>query len=119
MKIETLIDQAAKLNIKYNELKKQLDEKKTAIKEYCLENGLSTAIGKAFQIKITNRVTHEFNQDKGVAIAKNIQADWLLKEVIDLDKLEEAIRIGEIDAKYFADCWTTKTSKAISFKEVK
>jgi hypothetical protein len=54
-----------------------------------------------------------------VQVAKKLNAKWLLKEVVDEDVLEQSLASGEIEAKEFADCIISKSTQAISFKELK
>ena len=111
------IDETALQNVTFNNLKKELESSKNEIKEYCKENKLTSMQGTSFEVSISERSKATLNQEKAVEVVLKAKAKWLLKQVVDEDKLEEAIRSGEIDGKLFADCWSTKTSSVITFKK--
>jgi len=111
------IDETALQNVTFNNLKKELESSKNEIKEYCKEHNITAMQGTSFEASISERSKATLNQEKAVEVVLKAKAKWLLKQVVDEDKLEEAIRSGEIDGKLFADCWSTKTSSVITFKK--
>lgn len=111
------VDEVAMDNIAFNDLKKKVEGAKAEIKAYAKEQAVSEVDGTTFKATISERNQPKLNQEKAVEIALKAKAKWLLKQVVDEDKLEEAIRSGEIDGALFADCWTNKTISVISFKK--
>ena len=111
------IDETALQNVTYNNLKKELEVAKNELKEYAKSNDLMELEGTTFTATISERNKPTLNQEKAVEVVLKAKAKWLLKQIVDEDKLEEAIRSGEIDGKLFVDCYTTKTSSVISFKK--
>lgn len=111
------IDETALQNVTFNNLKKELEVAKNELKEYAKSNDLMELEGTTFTATISERNKPTLNQEKAVAVVLKAKAKWLLKQIVDEDKLEEAIRSGEIDGKLFVDCYTTKTSSVISFKK--
>lgn len=111
------IDETAFQNVTYNNLKKELESAKNELKAYAKDNELVELEGTTFKATISERNQPKLNQEKAVEVALKAKAKWLLKQVVDEDKLEEAIRSGEIDGALFADCWTNRTSSVISFKK--
>ena len=112
MNDQELIDRAAELNLQKAEIEKELEQIKTAIKA----GGVGTYNGSKYKAVVTSRVAKSLNQDKAMEVVKRIGAKWLIKEVVDEKKLEESLAAGEIEAKEFAGCISTKTTTAISFK---
>ena len=49
------------------------------------------------------------------SLLKELGAKWLLKEVVDTDKLEDSIAAGEVDGSKFADCIDKKETLAVKF----
>jgi len=111
------IDETALQNVTYNNLQKELESAKNELKAYAKDNDLMKLEGTTFTATISERNKPTLNQEKAVAVVLKAKAKWLLKQIVDEDKLEEAIRSGEIDGALFADCYTTKTSSVISFKK--
>lgn len=111
------IDETALQNVTFNNLKKELEVAKNELKEYAKSNDLMELEGTTFKATISERNKPTLNQEKAVEVVLKAKAKWLLKQIVDEDKLEEAIRSGEIDGKLFVDCYTTKTSSVISFKK--
>lgn len=111
------IDTLAKDNAKLNELKKKVETAKNELKAYCKDNDMSMCEGSSFKVIISERNQVKLNQDKAVEVVLKANAKWLLKQIVDEEKLEEAIRSGEIDGSLFADCWTTKTVQTVTFKK--
>lgn len=111
-----LIDEAAELNKKYKDIEKQLESKKKEIKE----NGEGSFEGEKYVATVLKRVRQrKFNQSKALEVVKKLGAKWLLKQVVDEEKLEDALATGEIDAKEFADCVDVSYNTVITFKEKK
>ena len=111
------IDETALQNVTFNNLKKELEVAKNELKEYAKSNDLMELEGTTFTATISERNKPTLNHEKAVEVVLKAKAKWLLKQIVDEDKLEEAIRSGEIDGKLFVDCYTTKTSSVISFKK--
>lgn len=113
--MQNLIDEAGKLSAEKKQIETRLEEIKRQIKA----NGLGTYDGNSYKAVVTSRTTRTLNQEKAVAVAKKLGAKWLLKEVVDEHVLEQSLASGEIDAKEFTDCVDSKTTQAISFREIK
>lgn len=113
----TLIDEAGELNKQYKKIEKDLNEMKKVIKE---ENGEGSYDGDNYVAVISTRVRQrKLNQQKALEVVKRIGAKWLLTQIVDEEKLEEALATGEIDPKEFADCIDTTYNTVITFKERK
>ena len=109
-----IIDEAAELNNKYKDIEKQLASKKKEIKE----NGEGSFEGEKYVATVTKRVKQrKLNQTKALEVVNKLGAKWLLKQVVDEEKLEDALATGEIDAKEFADCVDISYNTIIIFKE--
>lgn len=111
----SIIDEAGQLNAEITAKKKNLDSLKNQIK-LLPEDELE---GSNFKAVITTRVTKSFNEDLLLQKVKEAGALWLIKETVDLDKLEDSIAMNEIDGSMFADCIVAKETKALSFKKVR
>lgn len=109
-----LIDEAAELNNRYKDIEKQLASKKKEIKE----NGEGSFEGEKYVATVTKRVKQrKLNQTKAFEVVNKLGAKWLLKQVVDEEKLEDALATGEIDAKEFVDCVDISYNTVIIFKE--
>ena len=106
------VDYVAELNSKFNAIKKELEDYKKKIKA----SGLKSINGDKYTAIIKPRVSRKLNQAKALEVVKSIGADWLLKEVVDEDKLEDALYQHEVDANLFSDCVIECTTYAVSFK---
>ena len=60
-----------------------------------------------------------FNTDKCVEIIKENNLNWLLKETVDEEKLENDIYNGVVDASLFQDAVETTHTFAVTFKKNK
>ena len=60
-------------------------------------------------------VSQKLNEEKATEVVKELGAKWLLKEVVDTDKLEDSIAVGEVDGSKFADCIDRKETLAVKF----
>ena len=109
------VDRAAELNKKITELTKELNELKTDIKS----TGVGNTEGEKYVAVVKERVTQKFNQEKATEVAKKIGAKWLLKTIVDEEKLEDSLASGEISAKEFVGCIDEKKTYAVTFKEKK
>lgn len=110
------IDETASMNVDFNNLKKELENRKNEIKSYCSDNNCANMSGTRFSAIISERDKITFNQEKALKVVLKAKAKWLLKQVVDEEKLEEAIRSGEIDGSLFKDCYENHPSKVITFK---
>ena len=111
----SIIDEAAELSIKYKDIGKMLESKKKLIKD----NGEGTFEGDRYVANVTKRVKQrKLNQQKALDVVK-LGAKWLLKQVVDEEKLEDALATGELDPKEFVDCVETSYNTVITFKEKK
>ena len=110
-----IIDEAGQLNAEINAKKKNLESLKSKIKALPDDE----LVGDSFKAVITTRVTKSFNEDLLLQRVKEAGALWLIKETVDLDKLEDSIAMNEIDGSMFADCIVAKETKALSFKKVR
>ena len=110
-----IIDEAGQLNAEINAKKKNLESLKSKIKALPDDE----LVGDSFKAVITTRVTKSFNEDLLLQKVKEAGALWLIKETVDLDKLEDSIAMNEIDGSMFADCIVPKETKALSFKKVR
>lgn len=114
--MESMIDKAAQLNKEIKKLEKELNTYKTSIKE----GGIGSFEGENYVADVSKRVRQRtFNQEKALDIVKKLGAKWLLKQVVDEEKLEDAIATGEIDGKEFKDCIDVTYNTVITFKEKK
>lgn len=110
-----IIDEAGQLNAEINAKKKDLESLKSQIKAL----PVGELVGDNFKAVITTRVTKSFNEDLLLQKVKEAGALWLIKETVDLDKLEDSIAMNEIDGSLFIDCIVTKETKTLSFKKVR
>ena len=108
-----IIDEAGKLNAEINAKKKNLDSLKSKIKALPDDE----LVGDSFKAVITTRITKSFNEDLLLQKVKEAGALWLIKETVDLDKLEDSIAMNEIDGSLFIDCIVSKEIKALAFKK--
>ena len=88
-----IIDEAGQLNAEIAAKKKNLDSLKNRIK--LLPEG--ELEGSNFKAVITTRVTKSFNEELLLKKEKEAGALWLIKETVDIDKLEDSIAMDEID----------------------
>ena len=109
------VDKAAELNKKVIELTKELKELKDAIKS----SGEGSSSGDKYVALVKERVTQRLNQEKATEVAKKIGAKWLLKTVIDEEKLEDSLASGEISAEEFSGCVDVSRTYSVSFREKK
>mgnify|MGYP006327569795 FL=1 len=105
------IDELAELNKQFNEIKKKLDKAKAEYKE----QGEGRYEGSSYSLVVEKRVSQKLNEEKATEVIKELGAKWLLKEVVDTDKLEDSIAVGEVDGSKFADCIDTKETLAVKF----
>lgn len=110
-----IIDEAGSLSTEIKAKQKNLDSLKTQIKEL----PSSELTGADFVAKISTRITKAFKQEALLEKVKEAGAFWLIKEVVDLDKLEDSIAQGEIDGALFQDCISYTESKVLSFRRKK
>ena len=108
-----IIDEAGQLNAEINAKKKDLESLKSKIK-LLPEDELG---GSNFKAVITTRVTKSFNEEMLLKKVKEAGALWLIKETVDLDKLEDSIAMNEIDGSLFVDCIISKETEALAFKK--
>ena len=105
------IDELAELNKQFNEIKKKLEKAKAKYKE----QGEGRYEGSSYSLVVEKRVSQKLNEEKATEVIKELGAKWLLKEVVDTDKLEDSIAVGEVDGSKFADCIDTKEILAVKF----
>ena len=72
-----------------------------------------------FATSPTERVKETFNTDKCIDIIKKNKLNWLLKETVDEEKLENDIYNGTVDASLFQDAIETTHTFAVTFKKNK
>lgn len=109
------VDYVAELNAKVTQLKKELDDAKKELKSL----GKESIDGSNYIAVVKPRVTIKLNQERALKVTKDIGADWLLKEVVDEDKLNDALYQKELDASLFKDCLIEKTTYVINFTKKK
>lgn len=109
------VDYVAELNAQVTKLKKELDDAKKELKAL----GKESIDGGNYIATVKPRVTTKLNQERALKVIKDIGADWLLKEVVDEDKLNDALYQKELDASLFKACLDEKTTYAITFKKKK
>lgn len=109
------VDYVAELNAKVTQLKKELDDAKKELKSL----GKESIDGSNYIAVVKPRVTTKLNQERALKVIKDIGADWLLKEVVDENKLNDALYQKELDASLFKDCLDEKTTYVINFKKKK
>ena len=110
-----MIDKAGELNTTITANKKELEGLKKEIKS----KNLSELRGSRYVAEVSERVSTSFDEDKLLSKVKDIGANWLLKEIVDEDKLEESLVKGEIEAEQFNDCIIEKVSRVLKFKGIK
>ena len=86
-----MIDKAGELNATITANKKELDSLKKEIKS----KNLSKISGSKYVAEVSERVSTSFDEEKLLTKVKDIGANWLLKEVVDEDRLEESLVKGE------------------------
>ena len=107
------IDELAELNEQYKKLGTRLSDLKKQLKS----DGDGTFEGDKYVACVTTRVRQrKLNQDKAIAVINKLGAKWLLKSVVDEEKLEDALAVGELDPKEFADCIDTSYNTVLTFK---
>ena len=109
------VDYVAELNAKVTQLKKELDDAKKELKSL----GKESLDGDNYIAVVKPRVTIKLNQERALKVIKDIGADWLLKEVVDEDKLNDALYQKELDASLLTDCLIEKTTYVINFTKKK
>ena len=109
------VDEIYELNKKINSLKKELDEAKKELKS----QGIGDYAGNKYVACVKDRVRESFNTDKCVEIIKENNLNWLLKETVDEEKLENDIYNGVVDASLFQDAIETTHTFAVIFKKNK
>ena len=107
------IDKIAELNNEYNRIKKELDKAKAELRA----SGQENIQGNDYVAIIKPRTTTKLDNEKAVAIIRKYKANWLLKEVVDEDKLNDALYQGELDPALCTDCLDEKTTYVINFKK--
>ena len=111
-----LIDEAAELNSQKADIEKKLKGKKEEIKA----NGIGSFEGEKYVAVVAKKVKKRtLNQNKALEVVNRLGAKWLLTQIVDEEKLEDALATGEIDPKEFADCVETSYNTVITFKEKK
>ena len=110
-----MIDRAGELNTTFTANKKELASLKKEIKS----KNLSELRGSRYVAEVSERVATSFDEDKLLTKVKEVGANWLLKEIVDEDTLEESIVKGELEAEQFNDCIIEKVSQVLKFKEIK
>ena len=110
-----MIDKAGELNNTITANKKELDSLKKEIKS----KNLSKISGSKYVAEVSERVSTSFDDDRLLFKVKDIGANWLLKEVVDEDRLEESLVKGELEAEQFNDCIIERVSQVLKFKKVK
>ena len=109
------IDKLGELDTQAKAIKTLLEKGKEEIKA----QDKSELEGKTYVAKVQIRQSNKFNAEKALKVAKEYDLQFLIKEAIDEDKLNDALISGEIDAGLFDGCVTTKETKAVTFKRKK
>ena len=109
------IDRAAELNKQITELTKELNDLKADIKSA----GEGSSAGEKYVALVKERVMRKLNQEKATEVAKKLGAKWLLKTIVDEEKLEDSLASGELSAEEFVGCVDEKKTYAVTFKEKK
>lgn len=111
-----IIDEAAELNKQHKDIGNKLEAKKNEIKV----KGEGVFEGDKYTASVARRVQRrKFNQAKALEVVNRLGAKWLLTQIVDEEKLEDALAAGELDPKDFIDCVETSYSIAVTFKEKK
>lgn len=108
---DNIIDILAIKNAELIALKKEVDKLKAEYKE----QGEGRYEGSSYSLVVEKRVSQKLNEEKATEVIKELGAKWLLKEVVDTDKLEDSIAVGEVDGSKFADCIDKKETLAVKF----
>lgn len=109
------VDRAAELNKQIVELTKELNDLKADIKS----TGEGSSAGEKYVAIVKGRVTRKLNQEKTTEVVKRLGAKWLLKTIVDEEKLEDSLASGELSAEEFVGCVDEKKTYAVTFKEKK
>ena len=109
------VDRAAELNKQITELTKELNDLKADIKSA----GEGSSAGEKYVAIVKGRATRKLNQEKATEVAKRLGAKWLLKTIVDEEKLEDSLASGELSAEEFVGCVDEKKTYAVTFKEKK
>lgn len=109
------IDELGELDSRIKSLKSNLDSGKAKIKEEFLMHKEKLFEGTSFSAKVQVRQSNKIDERKALQIVRDNGLDFLLKEVVDLDKLEDALSAGEIPVELFEDCVSTSETLAVSF----
>ena len=113
------IDALGSLDSRIKEMSAELSDGKASIREDFARTGMKDYAGKQYMAKVSKRVSTKFNEGKVLDIVRKNGMDWLLTEVVDLRKLEDALVSGEVDPSMFADCVSESTSIAVTFRRKK
>lgn len=65
-------------------------------------------VGNLYTAKVSRRVSTKFDEKKVLKIVKENGLDWLLTEVVDLKKLEDALVANEVDLELFCRLYFRK-----------
>ena len=109
------VDRDAELNKQITELTKELNDLKADIKSA----GEGSSAGEKYVAIVKGRATRKLNQEKATEVAKRLGAKWLLKTIVDEEKLEDSLASGELSAEEFVGCVDEKKTYAVTFKEKK
>lgn len=109
------IDKIAELSALIKEKTTELNKEKSLLKG----QGKGTYEGEKYKAVVQERVSTHFKSEEAIKVAKEIGADWLVKtvEVLDEEKLKDALFTKELDASKFADCISESTTFVVSFKK--
>ena len=111
------IDDYGQINADIKTLTGILTDGKNILKQRFRKTDQSEFEGDRYVANIQKRLTTKFDEKKVLKIVKENGLDWLLMEVVDLKKLEDAIVGGEIPVELFSDCVSEVETLAVTFKE--
>ena len=119
------LDQKAKqyLDLKDTEKKTKADIAtiNSEFKQHLKEVNQTEVKTDNFEIKVAERVTETFNNEKLLERCKELNALHLIKtiEVVDMEAFQKTLYDGEIEPTLFKDCIETKVAEVLTVKAVK
>nr|DAX47302.1 MAG TPA: hypothetical protein [Caudoviricetes sp.] len=113
------IDVLGSLDSKIKEMTTTLTDGKNLIKEDFTKTKTNDYVGNLYAAKVSKRVSTKFDEKKVLKIVKENGLDWLLTEVVDLKKLEDALVANEVETELFADCISESETLAVTFRRNK
>lgn len=108
-----IVDKAGELSAKIKALENELKKYKDELKLW----GTETIIGNEYQAIVTTYNTDKLDIEMATKVAKDNNLNWILKEVVDEEALNDAILTEEINPELFKGCVVSKEITKIVFKK--